>query len=233
MLPHSILTLYYAKPLEYFIAATFLLLFIPFWRYVQGGRPAPARRPVLAPAPRPAGWFAVPDRLFFHPGHTWARVEPDGLVAIGLDDFAEKLVGPLAGVRLPAPGARLAQGEPAWSLLTGGRSVDMLSPVDGVVVEVNAGAVRDGRSIVDPYGAGWLVRVRPTRLAANLKGLLAGEFARRWMAAAADVLRRRLSPELGLVYEDGGAPIDGLARSLDPGGWDRLARECFLTEEPR
>jgi len=228
MLPHSILTLYYAKPLEYFIAAAFLLLFIPFWRYVQGGRPAAVRRPKAAP--RPLGWFGVPDHLFFHPGHTWVRVEPDGLVAIGLDDFAGKLVGPLAAVRLPVPGARLAQGEPAWSLVAGGRTVDMLSPVDGVVVEVNAGAVRDGQPLADPYDAGWLVRVRPTRLGANLKGLLTGEFARRWMVTAADALRRRLSPDLGLVYEDGGAPIDGLARSLDPEGWDRLARECFLTE---
>ncbi len=228
MVPHSILTLYYAKPLEYFIAAAFLLLFVPFWRYVQGGRPAPARRP--AAAPRAVGWFAVPEHLFFHPGHTWARVESDGLVVIGLDDFAEKLVGPLAGVRLPAPGARLAQGEPAWSLLADGRSVDMLSPVDGVVVEVNAGAVREGGPIADPYGAGWLVRVRPTRLGANLTGLLKGEVARRWMAAATDALRRRQLPELGVVFEDGGTPIHGLARSLDSDGWDRLARECFRTE---
>jgi len=228
MVPHSILTLYYAKPLEYFIAAAFLLLFVPFWRYVQGGRRAPARRP--AAAPRPADWFAVPGGLFFHPGHTWARVEPDGLVTLGFDDFAGKLVGPLAGARLPAPGVRLAQGEPAWALQAGGRTVDMLSPVDGVVVEGHAGAVREGRPMADPYGAGWLVRVRPTRLGANLKGLLSGELARRWMAAAADTLRRRVSPDLGPVYEDGGVPIDGLARGLDPDGWDRLARECFLTE---
>jgi glycine cleavage system H lipoate-binding protein len=228
MIPHTILTLYHAKPLEYFIAAAFLLLFIPFWRYVQGGRQASVRRP--AAAPRRVGWFAVPEHLFFHPGHTWARVESDGLVALGLDDFAEKLVGPLTGARLPAPGASLAQGEPAWSLVADGRTVDMLSPVAGVVVEVNGSAVREGRPIADPYGAGWLVRVRPTRLGADLKGLLKGEFARRWMATAADAFRRRLSPELGLVYEDGGAPIDGLARSLDPEGWDRLARECFLTE---
>jgi len=231
MVPHSILTLYYAKPLEYFIAAMFLLLFVPFWRYVQGGRPAFVHR--SAATPRPAGWFAVPEHLFFHPGHTWARVEPDGLVALGIDDFAEKLIGPLGGARLPAPGVPLAQGEPAWSLVADGRMIEMLSPVDGVVVEVNAGAVAEGRPVTDPYGAGWLVRVRPTRLGANLKGLLTGEFARRWMATAADQLRRRVSPELGLVYEDGGALVDGLARSLDPEGWDRLARECFLTERPQ
>ena len=88
----------------------------------------------------------------------------------------------------------------------------MLSPVDGVVVEINRGGVRDGQPIGDPYGT-WLVRVRPTRLA--------------------DGLRRRLSPELGLVHQDGGTPVHGLARRLDPERWDRLARECFLTERPQ
>ncbi len=230
MVPHSILTLYYAKPLEYFIAAAFLLLFIPFWRYVQGGRPALAVR--RAALPRLTEWFTVPEGLFFHPGHTWARVESDGLVALGLDDFADKLVGSLSGARLPAPGAWLATGEPAWSLVADGRSLDMLSPVDGVVVEINRGGVRDGQPIGDPYGT-WLVRVRPTRLIANLRGLLSGELARRWMATAADGLRRRLSPELGLVHQDGGTPVHGLARRLDPERWDRLARECFLTERPQ
>ena len=47
------------------------------------------------------------------------------------------------------------------------------------------------------------------------------------------ILRRRLSPELGLVYQDGGTPVHGLARRLDPERWDRLARECFLTERPQ
>lgn len=230
MVPHDILTLYFAKPIEYFLAAAFLLTFIPFWRYVQGGRPAVAvQRKTL---PRSFGWFAVPEGLFFHPGHTWARVDPDGLVALGLDAFADKLVGPLDGVAMPAPGERLAQGEPAWSLLAGGRRLDMVSPVDGVVVEVNSTTARTGGLAGDPY-ATWLVRVRPTRLAANLRGLLAGELARQWTRTVANAIRRHLSPELGLVCEDGGALVRGFARQLDPDGWDRIARECFLTEAPR
>jgi len=232
MIPHDILTLYAAKPVEYLIAVAFLLLFVPFWRYVQGGQAVRERAVARAPrlVPRLVEWFALPERLSYHPGHAWVRVERDDLATVGMDDFAHKLVGPLVGVRLPAPGTRVALGEPAWTLLADNRGVEMLSPVDGVVLETNPGAVTPGRPTDDPYGRGWLLRVQPTRLGANLRTLLNGEVARRWTAAAADALRGRLSPELGLVYQDGGVPVHGVARSLDPEHWDRIAREFFLTD---
>lgn len=234
MMPHDIFTMYSAKAIEYLIAVVFMLLFIPFWRFVNSGPAARVAALAVRPArvPRLAEWFAVPERVFFHPGHAWARVDGDGLVTAGMDDFAQKLIGPLGGIRLPAVGARLAQGEPGWSLQADGRSVDMLSPVDGIVVDVNRGATRPGAPAPDPYQEGWLVKVRPTRLSANVKSLLGGEAARRWTAAAADALRGRLSPELGLAYQDGGVPVHGIARSLEPTHWDQLAREFFLTEAP-
>lgn len=233
MIPHDIFSMATAKAVEYLIAVAFLLLFIPFWRFVNSGPAARQAVPARARMPRLAEWFAVPERVYFHPGHAWASLEPDGIVAVGMDDFAHKLVGPVAGVRLPAPGARLAQGEYGWSLLANGHAVDMLSPVDGVVVETNPHAGRPGGGTPDVYGDQWFVRVSPTRLAANLKGLLHDEAARGWMTTVADALRARLSPELGLVYQDGGVPVDGMARSLDPEHWDRLAREFFLTTEER
>ena len=231
MIPHDILTLYAAKPVEYLIAVAFLLLFIPFWRFLNA-RPAVRRAVASKPAraPRFVEWFALPENVYYHPGHAWARVEADGHVTIGMDDFARKLVGPPAGVRLPAPGTRVEQGEPGWTLLADERAVDMLSPVDGVVVEANGQAFRRDHP-ADPYGRDWLLKVRPERLAKNLKHLIVNGVERRWMELNADALRLRLSPQLGLAYQDGGVPIDGLARTIDPDRWDDLAREFFLTRE--
>jgi len=230
MIPHDIFSMESAKAAEYGIAVAFMLLFIPFWRYVQG-RPAPGWAEARAPrlVPRLVEWFALPERLFYHPGHSWARVEPDGVVTVGLDDFAARLVGPLAGVRLPAVGTRVGQGEPAWALLADGKRLDMVSPVDGVVLEANMAGVEPGRSMHDPYEAGWLLRVAPSRLHANLRSLLTGEVARRWMTQATDALRARLTPQLGLAYQDGGTPIDGIARQLAGAQWDLVAREFLLT----
>ncbi|MBI2834325.1 MAG: glycine cleavage system protein H [Acidobacteria bacterium] len=216
---------------EYAIAVVFLLLFVPFWRFVNGTAvPALARQPAPASrrvAPRLVEWFAVPEGLYFHPGHAWARVEENGEVTVGLDDFASKLVGPLAGIRFPAAGARVGQGEPGWTLVADDQAVDMLSPIDGTVVETNPHAFAPQRPS-DPYGRDWLLRLKPDRLGANVKTLLANGTTRAWMALAADALRARLSSP-GLVYQDGGVLIDGVARTLEPEKWADIAREFLLT----
>jgi glycine cleavage system H lipoate-binding protein len=242
----SFLSVYSAKAAEYLLAIGYLLLFIPFWRYVQGSRPAPAHagagagaeegaaratpaRPAAAGARAPAGsgWFQAPADVWLHPGHTWARLEDDGLVAVGADDFAHKLVG-ASRASLPALGDHVMQGEPALELGDGGKSVPMLSPVDGTVVAVNE-AARTAEGLSDPYGASWLFKVKAPRLAANLRQLLRDGPARRMLADAEAQLQLRLSPALGHVLQDGGTPVSGVARALSGDDWDETARQFFLT----
>ncbi len=230
---HDFLSNYSAKLLEYGLAIGYLLLFIPFWRYVQGGKreqPALARAAEAAreAARAAAAWFTVPDKVWVHPGHSWARVESDGAVTVGLDDFARKLVGPLSRVELPAAGAQVAQGEAAVALGADSKKVAMLAPVDGTVVAVNR-AASEPRHLDDPYGEGWLYRVKPSRLNANLKQLLSGAAARRWLEETGESLAARLSPEVGHVLQDGGAPVNGIAQAIDPAHWDEVARHYFLS----
>jgi glycine cleavage system H protein len=231
------LSIYSAKGFEYLLAIGYLLLFIPFWRYVQGGRKlavekvavatSHARTAVRAAAPA-AGWFRVPSGVALHPGHTWARLEADGLVAVGADDFAHKLVG-AARVHLPALGDHVAQGDPAFTIGDGEKDVPMLSPVDGTVVAVNA-AIRDrADGLDDPYGTGWLFKVKAPRLASNLRQLLSEGAARRYLEEAESRIALRLAPELGAVLQDGGTPVHGIARALSGDEWDGLARQFFLT----
>jgi glycine cleavage system H lipoate-binding protein len=250
---HDFLSTYFAKSLEYILAVSYLLLFIPFWRYVQGGKRAEARigaeilkpaeqilqvrapataraaRPAGATAPRPtAGWFQLPTGVHLHPGHTWARLDADGLVSVGVDDFAAKLVGP-GKVELPALGEKLAQGEPALEIGHDDRTVPMLSPVDGTVVAVNAAARENPDALHDPYGAGWLFKVKANRLAANFRQLLAENPARHFLEDAGEAIALRMSPELATVLQDGGTPIHGIAQALAGDDWDQLARQHFLT----
>ncbi len=229
MMTHDFVALYDARALEYLLAVVYLVLFVALWRSLQAA-PQPRRARVVA---GPARWFSLPDDVRLHPGHAWARVEPDGLVAVGLDDFAHKLIGPLTGVTLPALGARLGQGRQALRVATDGGAVAVLAPVSGVVAEVNpAASTAPDRLHVDPYGAGWLVKLRPRQdLKTNLKQLLSGDLARLAMERAAESLRARLTPELGALAADGGTPVHGFARELSPEGWESLAREFLLTDD--
>ncbi len=238
------LSIYPAKLMEYGLAITYLLLFIPMWRYVQGGRRQVAeqaarglrdaeRWPAVAvAAPWPSlGWFQVPAGVALHPGHTWARVETDGTVAVGVDDFAQRLVAPTR-IELPRSGAVVTQGEAAVALGDGRHAVPLVSPVNGTVVAVNRAVADHPELLEDAYGAGWLFKVSPPRLEADQRQLLHAHSARHFLDGEAEALAMRASPEVGQVLQDGGQPVHGLARALaGDDGWARLAREFFHTEK--
>jgi len=218
---HELLSPHATKAIEYLIAITYLVLFIPFWRFVNEAAPARAFN---------FSWFHAPEDVYLHPGHAWARTH-GGAVAVGLDDFAHKLIGPLEAFQPPELGAPVRQGQKAFTVLAGGKSLDVLSPVDGNVVAVNEAArVHPGETVRDPYGAGWMVKVEPRWLTANLKNLFSGEAARRFLESAAEKLAAKMTPELGLVLQDGGAPVHGIARELDPEHWDDLVRKSLRGE---
>jgi len=234
MIGPEFLATYPAKLMEYTLAVFYLLLFVPFWRYLHGARRAEAETVVQPERPAhagalalaPAGWFTAPDGVLLHPGHTWAREAPGGLVEVGLDDFAARLLGPVVRIDAPTPGSEVAQGAPALQATEGGKRVALVSPVAGRVAEVNPST---GAWLREPYGAGWLFKVRPARLATDRRQLLEGAPARQWLQQAEAALAARLSPDLGAVLQDGGTPVHGIAQELEPERWDALCREFFRT----
>ena len=216
-----------AKTAEYLIALGYLACFALFWRFLDR-QPHTAASAATERHPA-ASDFAVPDGVLLHPGHAWLRMDTLASATVGADDFAQRLVGPITRVELPHKGAVLLQGEPAWYFQVGDKQVPMLSPVDGMVTEVNSELARVPEALSDPYGEGWLVRVKPTRPEADTHQLLRGATAKRYVQDAFESLLRRASPELGAVAHDGGVPIHGLARAIDKEHWDVIAREHFLT----
>jgi glycine cleavage system H lipoate-binding protein len=183
-------------------------------------------------------YFRVPDGYLFHQGHTWLKTEGDQLVTVGMDDFAQKFLGKVDTLRLPGVGANLAQGEKGWTVAVQEKTIDMLSPVDGEVVAVNQEAIRNpGLLGHDPFERGWLLKVRPARYTPNRRNLLSGQMARQWMSGVLLSLRAEIGkamtqegPSLGTVYQDGGTPIQGIARALAGDRWEEMAKGYFLTD---
>ena len=215
------------KGAEYLLVIGFLPLLAWFWWYLIRSPGAAGRTAGQGTAGR---WFRFPAEAYFHPGHSWARPEPQGLVRVGIDDFAQKLIGVPEAVHLPAPGARVEQGARDASFRFGDQTIDLLSPVDGQVVARNE-ALDETPELInrDPYGAGWLLLVAPTRIASNLGNLLHRGSAAAWMSAAEESLRARMAPGLGVVLQDGGVPVTGIARNVFGEGWEGTARELLLT----
>lgn len=223
---------YILKALEYLVGIGFLVCFAYFWRYATGG----ASVQVAVARPRLAlpfsDMFRVPAGVMFHPGHAWVRADAPDLVSVGLDDFAQQLVGPLRAVSLPQIGATVEQGERAWKLGADSKTVEMLSPISGRVAAVNTRVLEDPRLVnEDPFGHGWLIKIQTPRFAANSKQLLTGAAARKWTETSWEELSSLFTPELGTVMHDGGAPVQGFARGVDEANWDAIARRFLLTEE--
>ncbi|MGE5247423.1 MAG: glycine cleavage system protein H [Verrucomicrobiota bacterium] len=134
-------------------------------------------------------------------------------------------------VDLPSVGSRVAQGEKGWSLMVDSVPIPMLSPVDGEVMEVNKEVLASPQLLnQDPYGRGWLLKVKSERIAADTRNLLSGKVAMAWMESALENLHPIQHEGLGAVMQDGGLPIDGMAKALGGERWEELAKTHLLTD---
>jgi CheY-like chemotaxis protein/glycine cleavage system H lipoate-binding protein len=103
-----------------------------------------------------AGEFAIPGGVFIAKSHCWAAMYEDGSVRVGLDDFANKLIGPIDAVELPNLGMTVRQGQPLFSVIHGKRRISFLSPVSGHVIDVNTGIAKHPEMLqVTPYAENW------------------------------------------------------------------------------
>ena len=224
------------KGIEYLIAVAFLTSFILFWQLAVAP-PRPARSRVKERIGELArnfgemvGGFLVPENVYFHPGHAWAKAERGDILSLGIDDFGQKLLGPIQSVQTPEVGARVKQGERVWTFQVNGQAIDMLSPVDGEIVAVNDDVLQSPEQIrKDPFGKGWLMTVRNPEKLTNLKGLLSGIQARRWIEEGRTQLMAITNQNLGTVLADAGPLRDGIARTLDSERWVEIVKSHFQT----
>lgn len=104
--------------------------------------------------------MTVPEQLRYTAEHEWVAI--DGRTAsVGITEHAADALGDVVYVSPPAPGTKVTAGEPCGEIESTKSVSDLYSPVDGEVTDVNADIEDDpGQVNSDPYGAGWLFKVR-------------------------------------------------------------------------
>lgn len=150
--------------------------------------------------------FCVAGGAFVSAGHAWARIEPDGQVRVGLDDFARKALGPIEHVELPKMRETIGRGEPLFGVRRGDRTAHFAAPVGGQVTGVN-GSLLEEPSLVSqsPYLRGWVCLLQPTDLAGELSALRIGQQVVAWYDEEIARLREVTGPGAA------GAPVDDWA----------------------
>jgi len=196
---------------------------------LQVSKAEEAAVPRLQPAL--VGGFAVPENLRYHPGHTWALSESPNLVRVGMDDFASKLTGTLESITLPQRGQWIRQGQKMCTLHRDGCAVDMVSPIEGTVSDINEFIVTNPKlALSDPYGDGWLLTVQAPDAKTSFRNLVGGPLARWWTEESASRLQRRLPMATAGAYaQDGGVAVDNIAAQIPDKEWLPLAKEFFLS----
>jgi glycine cleavage system H protein len=176
---------------------------------------------------RVRGFVRRPDYCL-HPRHVWVSVhELDRTrVRVGIDDLAQKLIGRIDRISLPAEGAAVKENGICMILRSGERTVRMVAPIDGLVVSVNPGLATDP-SIVNrsPYDEGWILALTPT--GEGIRRLLRGGAAKSWFEWEVEKLQRMLSPEVGATAADGGESLADIGSGLDETQWAGLAAAFF------
>jgi glycine cleavage system H lipoate-binding protein len=174
--------------------------------------------------------FALPQQCHYHAGHTWARVESGGFIRIGMDDFSGKVFGPADAFDLPLMGKELDPGKAGWGLRRRDGAADVLSPVGGVIVDVNP-RIREQPGAVNrsPYAEGWLFTVRTPDVKGTLKQLMADADGVTWMTGEIVHLENMIEETAGPMATDGGFLTGDIFGALPELGWSRLARTFLKT----
>ena len=105
---------------------------------------------------------SYPDDLKYHPDHDWARLDGDEAV-LGITWFAADSLGELVHFEPPEVGATISKDQSYGEVESVKAVSDVIAPLSGEIVEVNRKALDEPETVnVDPYGEGWLVRIRLT-----------------------------------------------------------------------
>ncbi len=196
------------------------------------------KAPVFATAPRPstmprvqpnvAAGFQVQPNLKYHPGHTWALSESPNLVRVGIDDFASKLLGKVEALSLPQRGQWIRQGQKILSFQRNGQTVDMVSPIEGSISDVNDQVLQNPElALKDPYGDGWMISVQSPDAKTNFRNLLGGALVNRWMEECAFRLSAHM-PKAAVTMADGGTVAPDLGSQIAAEKYQAVVNEFFL-----
>ncbi len=126
--------------------------------------------------------YDLPEELYYTKDHTWARVEDDGTVTVGMDAYGAKAAGNIEFIDLPMEDDEFESGEAFGSLESAKWVGGLLMPVGGTVSAVNEN-IEDELGLIsdDPYGEGWLIKIKPSNLKDDLKTLVHGDDVAAWL----------------------------------------------------
>ena len=171
----------------------------------------------------------VPKGLYYDKTHTWAFMEKDGTVKIGIDDFLQHITGPLSGIGMKPAGVKIKKGDPLLTIIQKGKHLTIYSPVSGTIKNYNQALIANSSAInVAPYAEGWIYVIEPANWIREIQFLSMADQYKSWLKDEFSRLKEFFAlalnahaPEYAhVMMQDGGAIKDGVMAELDPKVWE-------------
>jgi len=227
------------KGIEYLAVITFLLLLIPFWLALN------KQLRVKVEFKRVLGTLSfnllkIPQGIFYSKNHTWAYLEKSGTAKLGLDDLLMHITGGVNIQQLKCKDEIVRKGDLIAVINQNGRSLNVFSPVSGIVMNTNAELDEQHELLKnDPYGKGWIYDLKPTNWMAEVSTCYLASEGTAWLKHELERYRDFLSMSLSrnsnltpfAILQDGGEISDNSLSELPVEFWQDFQKEFLNPEE--
>ncbi len=171
----------------------------------------------------------IPGGLFFDKTHTWAFMEQNGFVKVGIDDFLQHITGTITRIKFKNEGDKVTKGDHILSIIRNGKQLNLYSPISGTIREKN-NILNSNASIINssPYSEGWVYRIEPSNWHRENQLLFMAEKHKEFIQNEFSRLKDFLAVALGkdevlltqTILQDGGELIDNTLSNLGPEVWE-------------
>jgi glycine cleavage system H lipoate-binding protein len=171
----------------------------------------------------------IPKGLYFDKTHTWAFMDQNGVVKVGIDDFLQHITGPLTRIKMKNKGALVKKGEPILSIIQNGKQLNLYAPISGIIKEQNK-TLDTNSSIINsaPYTDGWIYKIEPTNWLRENPLLFMADKYKEWLKNEFSRLKDFLAVTLKddkekyaqIILQDGGEIKDGTLSNFGPEVWE-------------
>ncbi|MDP2112475.1 MAG: hypothetical protein Q8K69_00295, partial [Bacteroidota bacterium] len=182
----------------------------------------------------------APKGLYFDKTHTWAFMEKDGNVKVGLDDFMQHVTGTLNRIIMKEPGEMVRKGEKILTIVRDGKQLNIYSPISGIILEQNQKLISDTSMInSSPFSKGWIYLIEPKNWLREIQFMIMGENYREWLQNEFTRLKDFFASSTrinSLAYahitlQDGGELTDNVLADLEPEVWEDFQTKFIDTSK--
>ncbi len=175
--------------------------------------------------------ISVPLGVFFDKGHTWAFMDKNGMVKVGINDFLQKVTGKINRVEMVQAGEKIKKGDPVITIIQEGKRLIINTPLSGKIVAKNTLLTTNADVVnTSPYNDGWIYKIEPDNWLKETRFMMMAEKAKEWvhdeMLRLKDFLAVTLSRSNGNIachaLQDGGELTSNVLSSLGPELWEEF-----------